>query len=49
MRRNRLPQRNGGVIAGEDDAVGGGHEEVIPIPKRNLAPKGEWDQPTALD
>jgi len=37
MRGDGLPKRDGGVIAGEDDAVVACHEEIAPLPASNLA------------
>jgi hypothetical protein len=33
MNGNRLSELNGGVVAGEDDAVAGCHREVVPFPE----------------
>lgn len=33
MTGNSLPELNGGVVAGEGDAVGGCHGEVVPFSK----------------
>jgi len=33
MRGNGLSERDGGVVAGKDDAVVGCHGEVVPFPE----------------
>jgi hypothetical protein len=42
MSGNGLSELNGGVVAGEDDAVAGCHGEVVPFPEAIWAAWPSW-------